>query len=120
MPTSSWLRPFPTPPTPPSATLANRPPQPTPKTQRVPLATWPAFEAAHRAGDQRLKVYLERGYKNYLKLPHSVRAELDPRNAKFLYANNADARRSFAKIAYGRFSEFADEKSGTLFHWITL
>lgn len=85
-----------------------RPPRP--RTARVPLNTWTAFEAAHRAAENKLAQYLERGRKGSVGLDRDTLTELDRPQVMFLPANNADARLRYARIT----AEHLDRVGGML------
>ena len=89
-------------------------------TQRQPLITWPEFEAAHRANETIRSQYLAAGRKRSIRLDRAVLDELDRNAAKYLYANNTDARIQFAQVVTDHIGELVKADEDTVFSSITL
>lgn len=66
--------------------------------RRLPVITEVAFNAQHTAGDKQIRRYHATGRKGSIRLTRDVVTELDPSHAKYLAANNLDARLNFARI----------------------
>jgi hypothetical protein len=71
--------------------------------------THASFADIHRTANQQMIDYLWLGRANGQKLAKDTFEELDAQNARFLYANNAEARIKFAEAAVRRFCSIEQE-----------
>ena len=82
-------------------TQETAPTTPQPHVHRVelaPLTTCETFVSAHRAAHSQRENYLHPGYRRRPSLDRATRADLQPRNAFLLPANNMFARISYAQL----------------------